>query len=457
MTGFFSNVYDWVFVLQLIAVSFSAVYTLGSYERSLKGLGKMVLYTGVLYAAETLLNWGLFSLAQYATFLQGLNFPLAHLVSIALFAVFFSRYRLTARLITASTVFIVAVSVLELGTGIMRYLSMLSLPELFSVAADVLVVLASLFVRRFGLSSFSDIPKIGAVTILICAAVDVLLLLVQMRHAVGVFVISDDTGLYAALQEISMILDAAIAISFFLMYLTVYQICRKQAEVLEAEMENYQLKANEQMMGITETAIEEMHEIRHDIGNQLSVLSMLVREKRYGELETYLEGFSAEINGQIRFVRSGNSVLDSILNTEILKADAKNVRIDARIKVPENLQIDGRDLGRILCNLIDNAMEECERTDADPKTVDVRVFIRTEYLYICVKNPMRETTETGRRGGDYLVETTSKENNGAHGYGHKIVKRLVTKYNGSISYSAGDGVFTADAMLEMKDVGAGDV
>lgn len=453
ISTFFSIVYDWTFVLQLIAVSFSVACVLCPRPRNAGGWLKITLYTVVLYAAETLVNLGFFCLAEYADFLQGINFPLAHLAAIVLFAVFFSRQKLSARMITGSTVYIFAVSSVELGRALMSYFSGLTLPELFCVAFDLLIIGAAFFIRYFSVADFADIPNSAAAAILAGAFLDAVLLLIVVHGNVGMFALTADTDLYVFFEEVEMVLYTIIAASSLITYFAVYQQCRKNAEMLTMEMENEQLRTNEQMIGITEQAIEEMHEIRHDIGNQLSVLSMLVREKKYGEIENYLKGFDSEYSGQIRFSKSGNAVLDSILNTEILKAAAKKIKIVAMVSVPEKIGIDGGDLGRILCNLIDNAIEESERTDSDPKTVDVRIFVRTEYLYICVKNPMRETAETGREG-DSLVETTSKENSGAHGYGHKIVKRLVQKYNGSISYSAEDAVFTADAMLEMGETGA---
>ena len=37
-----------------------------------------------------------------------------------------------------------------------------------------------------------------------------------------------------------------------------------------------------------------------------------------------------------------------------------------------------------------------------------------------------------------------------HDYGHKIVKKIVEKYNGHCNYTVEDGVFIAEAMLELK-------
>ena len=47
-----------------------------------------------------------------------------------------------------------------------------------------------------------------------------------------------------------------------------------------------------------------------------------------------------------------------------------------------------------------------------------------------------------------LKMNTVKEDAANHGYGHKIVKRMVDKYNGHVNYSIDGDEFVAEVMLE---------
>lgn len=139
-------------------------------------------------------------------------------------------------------------------------------------------------------------------------------------------------------------------------------------------------------------------------------------------------------------------MIDSVINMEVLKATANNVAINHRINVPSELGIEASDLCRILSNLIDNAIEGVLRTDLNEFGVDCIIEARSEYLYICVQNAINADEDTQKLLRLNTVKTDYKN----HGYGHKIIKRIVEKYKGHIKYSVEDGFFIAEAILEIK-------
>lgn len=49
-----------------------------------------------------------------------------------------------------------------------------------------------------------------------------------------------------------------------------------------------------------------------------------------------------------------------------------------------------------------------------------------------------------------LKMNTAKDDAVNHGYGHKIVKRIVEKYNGYVHYTIVENEFVAEVMLELK-------
>ena len=50
-----------------------------------------------------------------------------------------------------------------------------------------------------------------------------------------------------------------------------------------------------------------------------------------------------------------------------------------------------------------------------------------------------------------LKMNTVKDDAVNHGYGHKIVKRIVDKYNGYVNYTVVENEFVAEVMLDMAD------
>lgn len=72
--------------------------------------------------------------------------------------------------------------------------------------------------------------------------------------------------------------------------------------------------------------------------------------------------------------------------------------------------------------------------------------MQNDYLYISVTNPIADSVD--REAALNLNTTKSDYKN--HGYGHRIVKKIVDKYNGYINYSIEGDEFIAEAMLDIK-------
>ena len=72
--------------------------------------------------------------------------------------------------------------------------------------------------------------------------------------------------------------------------------------------------------------------------------------------------------------------------------------------------------------------------------------VQNDYLYISVVNPL----PAGADRTAALGLNTTKQDARAHGYGHKIVQKIVDKYNGYIHYAIEGSEFIAEALLDLK-------
>ena len=113
---------------------------------------------------------------------------------------------------------------------------------------------------------------------------------------------------------------------------------------MRLQVENKLLESDKKMMQLSDRALEEMSELRHDMRNQYMVMGVMLREGRYDELSAYFESMKAELAQYPSSVNSGNSVIDSVMNMELLKAAANGVTINYRIRVPSALSIASSDL-----------------------------------------------------------------------------------------------------------------
>ena len=95
---------------------------------------------------------------------------------------------------------------------------------------------------------------------------------------------------------------------------------------------------------------------------------------------------------------TGNLVVDSLVNHLYRVAQAKKIRLDTRIKVPQELNIEDTDLCILLGNAFDNAVEALEYVEEEKRDMRVDMKYERGCLLLCVRNKFADELKYGRRG-----------------------------------------------------------
>ncbi|MBR6153581.1 MAG: GHKL domain-containing protein [Treponema sp.] len=186
---------------------------------------------------------------------------------------------------------------------------------------------------------------------------------------------------------------------------------------------------------------------RHDYHNHIqSIKAMLSMDKRE-ELENYLDNLEKDLDSIDIAIRTGNVGLDAILSSKVSIARKNSIEVNCTAKVPGELKITDVHLCAIVGNLMDNAIEACEKITLGENGVATR-FIRIyiglfkNQLYISITN---STNVKKRQRVTELV--TSKI--GEHGFGLRRIDKLVDKYDGYVNRKNEPGVFATEIMLPL--------
>ena len=174
---------------------------------------------------------------------------------------------------------------------------------------------------------------------------------------------------------------------------------------------------------------EETRRINHDIKNHLNIINRLIIKKEYDHAKNYVNNINKKmIEDEIAIV-SNNKIIDAILFNKIETCKSKNIKFDLDIKLPEKINIDDFDICVLYGNLLDNAIEACERIEDNnqEKYIKLKIIIKGDYLFINIKN-------NNNKNLDLKCEKllTSKKDKDNHGIGLVNIKRTVEKYNGSM-------------------------
>lgn len=193
------------------------------------------------------------------------------------------------------------------------------------------------------------------------------------------------------------------------------------------------------------TALEKNRELVHDTKNHYLIISEYERTGEYEKLHQYMETLK---NGFIRInqeIYTGNRILDLILGQKRMKAEQKGITFELQAMPLGNLPFQERETCSLFGNLLDNALEACERIDEEKK-IRVKLEKQKNLFFAEIANTMKEIPE--KAGKRFLTSKADKEN---HGYGLKSVQRIVDEYEGVISYETKENEFVVT--LSFFDIG----
>ena len=149
----------------------------------------------------------------------------------------------------------------------------------------------------------------------------------------------------------------------------------------------------------------------------------------------------SNLNRQI-ITDTGNIGVDAILNSKISLAIHNGIPVDYKATVPKETSVTDIDLCVVIGNLIDNAVESCEKVPKEQQFIRLYIGQFKEQLYISVSNATNETVR--KLDAEYI---THKRGN--HGHGLKRINLIVEKYDGFINRKNEAGVFVTEIMLPL--------
>lgn len=194
--------------------------------------------------------------------------------------------------------------------------------------------------------------------------------------------------------------------------------------------------------------------MRHDLNNyvadmeqllQGSVQSGQVPEQVGREAEQYLYSMHRAADRLTMQFSTGNPVTDVILNRKGQICAQEGIILDGDLLYPAGLGIEAFDLGILLNNALDNAIEACRCVPAERnRTVRIRGYVKGRMFFLVVENTCEEQAIRMKNGE---LQTT-KMNASLHGFGMNNMRSCAEKYYGTIQHEVREGRFILTIMLQ---------
>lgn len=240
------------------------------------------------------------------------------------------------------------------------------------------------------------------------------------------------------MQDIIWMIAGAVVLILLTALITALLVHRKEEKRMGEFQDNILKKQREEVQNIYQT----MRGWRHDYHNHMQMIKAYLDQNQVRETLEYLDHLEEDLDSIDIAIRTGNVSVDAILSSKVSIAAKKNITVNYKAVVPKELQVSDVHLCAIIGNLLDNAIEACEKVEESGRFIRIYLGVFKEQLYISVTNA---TNATKRRKLHELIT----EKQGEHGLGLKRIDRIAAAYDGYVNRKNEPGVFATEVLLPL--------
>lgn len=175
-----------------------------------------------------------------------------------------------------------------------------------------------------------------------------------------------------------------------------------------------------------EAGNKKVQEIKHDLKNRLIALYAI--EKANVDFKKEFQKIIGELDEGEKTIYTANIIVNTILNNKLRNAQKRHIATEASVLVPKQMNLDYSAAGILLGNLLDNAIEACEKIEASKRWIAVNIIYKehTLILKICNSKEIKKANIALSSKRHYK----QKGNNHSTFTKHKIVRyHTVSQYN----------------------------
>lgn len=198
-----------------------------------------------------------------------------------------------------------------------------------------------------------------------------------------------------------------------------------------------------------ERQYKESERLRHDLKNHMNVLLEFSEKREWKKLEDYLKTMLNRADLGRGEEASGNRVIDVLLSQNRKRAEENDILWKCDVQVSKLCSVDAFDLCVLFGNILDNAVEACERLQGGEAHGTVQPFIDVQ-ASVVKKCFLLEVKNSFDAFDDSRLKCTRKKNLQRHGIGLLNIRDVVQRYNGVMDTELRDNVFVISVLIPLS-------
>ena len=117
--------------------------------------------------------------------------------------------------------------------------------------------------------------------------------------------------------------------------------------------------------------------------------------------------------------------------------------METDINIPGDVEFFDGDFGTLLSNLVDNAIEACEKVVPERRYINLIIKVVEENMFIHIEN--------SKVSAPVDINVSTKDNPDSHGIGVARVKEIFDKYDGKVKFDQEEDRFVVKGFLNCKN------
>ena len=250
--------------------------------------------------------------------------------------------------------------------------------------------------------------------------------------------------------EIPENLVKIIAFGLLGMNITVFylisDISLKNKQIYEKELLQIQARNQLELYKRSLAEIKKQRRLVHEYKNQLECIFTLCKTEQYLELQNYLSQLTRKVWKQLGYINTNHAIINAVLNAKYEEAIDKNIIFICKINDMSKIQLDYQDIVVLLSNLLNNAIEACQKCNMN-KIIKMKIVHENNNLILSVKNTYNG--EIKYKNG--FMISTKRNNSQKHGLGFQNIVYIIKKNNGDYAVDFTNEEFYISIIIPQKN------
>lgn len=177
----------------------------------------------------------------------------------------------------------------------------------------------------------------------------------------------------------------------------------------------------------------------HDVRKHIQVMENLKQAGAPLEMQSYTNSFEEMIEPLLIKQYCDNAILNVILNDKAEYCEKNGIGFAIDLYDVDIEYMEPIDITTIFGNILDNAIEACEK--AEEKNINLKIYPFNKFIYVQLSNTF---------SGELALDANGRPKSGKgeyHGIGLENVEKVLEAYYGQMTFSMEEGIFTIEILF----------